>query len=132
MGAIFLGGAVLGGPETRLMPMPAGLSAGQGQLAIDVNFRAVVLGHHDRRLDAALLRLVNRISTQTGIPMAVGIQSGGTAPLVVECGSSGAEWPGLGEDESYRLDVSSSHTRLSAPTLLAPLLGMDTFSQLVG
>src|ERR1700682_4027927 len=130
--SIFLSGGVFGGPETRLMPMPAGLVAGQGQLAIDVNFRAVVSGHPDRRLDAALLRLVNRISRLTGIPMAVGIASGGAAPLVVECGASGAEWPALGEDESYRLDVSSSSARLSAATVIGALRGMETFSQLIG
>ena len=131
MASIFFCGSVFGGPETRLMPMPAGLVARQGQLAIDVNFRAVLLGQCGR-LDAALAHLVNRISRQTGIPMAVGIERSGTAPLVVECGSSGAEWPALGEDESYRLDVSSSSARLSAATVMGALRGMETFSQLIG
>ena len=132
MVSIFLRECVFGGPEGRLMPMPAGLVAGQGQLAIDVNFRAALSGNCGPRLEAGLSRLVNRISRQTGIPMSSGIEHGGTAPLVVECGTSGTEWPALGEDESYRLDVSSSSARLSAATVLGALRGMETFSQLIG
>ncbi|MDP8982428.1 MAG: family 20 glycosylhydrolase [Acidobacteriota bacterium] len=132
MASIFLPASVFGGPEARLMPMPAGVVAGQGQLAIDVNFRAALSGRCGPTLEAGLARLVNRISKQTGIPMAADLQNGGTAPLVVDCGAGGSEWPTLGEDESYRLDVTSSSARLSAPTALGALRGMETFSQLIG
>ena len=37
----------------------------------------------------------------------------------------------LGEDESYRLEVNSTGARLSAPTTLGVMRGLQTFLQLV-
>ena len=37
----------------------------------------------------------------------------------------------LGEDESYRLEVTPAHAHLTAPNPLGALRGMETFLQLV-
>ncbi len=37
----------------------------------------------------------------------------------------------LGEDESYRLDISNSGAKLNAPTTLGVMRGLQTFLQLV-
>ena len=51
--------------------------------------------------------------------------------LVIDCQSSGPSPDALGEDESYRLDVSPSQARLTAPTVVGALRGMETFLQLI-
>src|ERR1019366_5978596 len=104
-----------------LMPLPVTVRP--------ATFKAVLVSAADARLDAALGRFVVRLSRQTGIPM-LGLKD--AAPkLRVECASAGSEYPALGEDESYTLDVSSEGALLKAPTRAGALHGLETFGQLV-
>ena len=121
------------GPEAALplMPMPGNVSAGQGSLAIDSRFAVAISGYTDRRLEAAVTRLLARISRQTGMPVQREIVKNGSAALTVECRGAGPENPSLYEDESYQLDISSAGARLSAPTVTGALRGMATFVQLI-
>lgn len=115
-----------------LMPMPARLSMGSGSLTIDSRFSIAISGYSDQRLEAAAMRLLARISRQTGVPIPRQIGKGGSpAALVIACKSAGSAPPKLYEDESYQLEIAASGARLSAPTVTGALRGMATFVQLI-
>jgi hexosaminidase len=107
-----------------LMPMPATVVPGTGRLAVDSSFAVEAHGYSDARLDRAMKRLVARISRQTGIEI-----RGGKTVLWIECSGRGPEYPALGEDESYRVDVSTEGARIIANTVTGALRGMETFAE---
>ena len=121
--------APLAAASLPLMPYPASVAPGSGRLAIDSNFRISVEGFSNARLDAAVRRSTDRVFRQTGLYRA-GRPSQRPA-LRVECRAAGAEWPALGEDESYQLDVTGDGARLSAPTVTGIQRGLATFVQLI-
>jgi hexosaminidase len=107
-----------------LMPMPQTLVPGAGSLKIDSSFSVQAHGYSDARLDRAMRRLVARISRQTGIEMRAG-----KTVLSIECRAGGPQYPTLGEDESYRMDVSADGARISAATVSGAQRGMETFAE---
>ncbi len=112
-----------------MMPLPAQATPAEGKLPIDNTFKAALTGTPDARLDAALGRFVTQLSRQTGIPM-VGLKD--AAPkLRVEVAAPGNEYPTLGENEAYILDVIATGATLKAPTRAGALHGLATFAQLV-
>ena len=112
-----------------LMPLPVTVRPAEGKLTLDATFKAALVSSPDSRLEAAIGRFVVRLSRQTGIPMP-GLKD--AAPkLRVECAGAGGEYPALGEDESYTLDVSSEGALLKAPTRAGALHGLETLGQLV-
>ena len=113
----------------NLMPVPAKVTPGQGELAIDESFRVAFAGYREPRLDAAAARLVGRLAAKTGIPIAGAGQ--GAAALEVRCERAGSAVQTVRDDESYRLTVTPRGARLDAPTPLGVLRGMATFAQLV-
>jgi hexosaminidase len=116
-----------------LMPLPVKVETAPGKLAIDGSFSVAATGYSDLRLESALDRFVARVSRQTGIPMLAARHADATrATLRVECAARGAEYPSLGEDESYQLDISPDGARLKAATVAGALHGLETLAQLVG
>jgi hexosaminidase len=109
--------------------MPAHLTHGEGRLTVDSSFSIAIQSHQDRRLASAAARLVARLSRQTGVPMFA--EPSSTATLAIECAAAGPVYPSLGEDESYRLEVSSGAAKLTAPTSTGILRGLETFAQLL-
>src|SRR5207245_3093618 len=87
-----------------VMPMPVKMTIGSERLVIDNSFQIAVSGASDPRLDAAAARITARLSHQTGIPF-LGPKANPT--FRVECAARGNEYPTLGEDESYTLDVAA-------------------------
>ena len=119
------------------MPLPFKVETLPGKLVIDASFSVAATGYTDLRLEAALDRFAARVSRQTGIPMlAARPPNAGRVTLRVECAGApsgpGAKDPSLGEDESYRLDVTPDGARLQAPAVAGALHGLETFAQLVG
>jgi len=112
-----------------LMPLPVTLRPATGKLTLDATFKAALVSAPDARLDAAIGRFVVRLSRQTGIPM-LGLKDA-TPKLRVACAAAGNDYPTLGEDESYTLDVTSDGALLKAPTRAGALHGLETFGQLV-
>ncbi len=115
------------------MPLPVTMRPGTGKLTLDSTFKAALLNAPDARSDARLVaavgRFVVRLSRQTGIPM-LGLKD--AAPkLRILCAGAGSDYPTLGEDESYTLDVTSEGALLKAPALAGALHGLETFGQLV-
>jgi hexosaminidase len=118
------------------MPLPVKVETASGHLALDGSFSVAATGPTDLRLETALNRFAARISRQTGIPMlAARPADASRATLRVECAGvpsgPGAEYPSLGEDESYQLDVAPGGARLQAATVAGALHGLATFAQLV-
>src|SRR5258708_24300809 len=130
MKTILLGLTYLFLPQgiAQTMPLPWKVAAGSGRLTIDSSFRVDTTGYSDRRLQAAIDRFVARVSRQTGIAMRPGTSH---AALQIECHESGSEYPALGEDESYQLDVSSAGGRLRATIVTGAMRGLETFAQLI-
>jgi hexosaminidase len=113
-----------------IMPLPAHVERGQGEFPIDGNFGIVLKGYKEPRLERARQRFLDTLSQETGIPLwrqAVvnephfTIQTAGPSATVQE----------LGEDESYRLEISTTKVQLTAPNPLGVLRGLQTFLQLV-
>ena len=118
--------------ELNLMPQPAQITAGQGKLKIDQSFRLALTGYHEPRLERACARFVSRLEHLTGIPLSAeppAVGSEATLEIATTAGSSPVQK--LGEDESYRLEVTSTRARLTAANPLGVLRGMETFLQLV-
>ena len=116
-------------PQLNLMPMPASVQPGSGQLPITQSFSVTVTGTHDATLDAAVQRFTKQLSLQTGIPFRP--KDGAAATLTVHADKGLEPIQKLGEDESYQLTVSDSGAQLTASTALGALHGLQTFLQLV-
>jgi hexosaminidase len=118
--------------QPNLMPWPSKIAFKAGSLSIDQTFRIGFAGYQEPRLRASAERFIARLSAQTGIPIPVEIvQNPAQATLEILCDHAGEPIQSLGEDESYRLDVTEKHAELTAPTPLGVLRGMETFMQLV-
>lgn len=111
-----------------LMPAPARLQWGAGELVVSESFQATRSGAKDPRVDGALRRTLARIEGMLGR----GLRPGGGEPaLAVVVTSPGLPVQSLGEDESYRLVVTPRGARLDAPNPLGALRGLETFLQMV-
>ena len=110
--------------------MPSTVQLGTGQLPIPQSFSVVVTGTHDASLDRGVARFVAQLSGQTGIPFRPKADTANpTLSIHVAHGREAVQK--LGEDESYELAISESGAKLTAPTPLGALYGLQTFLQLV-
>jgi hexosaminidase len=116
-------------PQLNLMPMPASVQTGTGQLPITQSFAVAVTGTRDASLDSAAQRFVTQLSRQTGIPFRPKPGAAPTLQIHADHGRQAVQK--LGEDESYELTVTDSSAKLTAPTTLGVLRGLQTFLQLV-
>lgn len=113
-----------------LMPMPQHVTVGDGQLKIDANFTIGLEGYKDARLESARKRFLDTLSRETGIPYHDEATTGPTTLMVKTEGTSDAVQH-VGENESYHLEISSTHALLTAPNPLGAMHGLQTFLQLV-
>jgi hexosaminidase len=112
----------------KLMPMPVKVVRNPGQLRIDSSFRIVSSGTKDARVEAAIERLSARVSRQAGLSA---VRLATKSILSVDCRQSSPEFPVLGGDESYQLEVTADAAQLTAGTCTGALRGMETFAQLI-
>jgi hexosaminidase len=121
------GGAPLSLP---LMPVPAGVHVSAGRLAVTgTTLAAVWSSQPDTRLRAAFARAEARWKSR----LAAGGPEG-PAPgtrLFIDCRGAGPEIPGLGDDESYTLDVGEGQVRIGAPNAFGAMHGLETLLQLL-
>lgn len=115
----------------NLMPLPASIQAGQGQLRVNGSFAIGVAGYSDGRLDRAIVRLQQRIEGRSGVQIPLGIARGSNAVLTVKCVSAGSEIPKVGDDESYSLEIGAQQATLKANTVVGAIRGLETVLQLV-
>jgi len=113
-----------------LMPLPVKMETAPGKLPIDANFVVETVGSNPR-LAPAVRSFLARVSRQTGVLYApVPPPPEDAHRLTVDC-AGGPEYPTLGEDESYTLDVSDAEARIQAATAEGAIHGLATFAQLI-
>ena len=124
-------------PESQtplhLMPWPANVKTGSGQLLVQNTFTVGLRSDSDPHLRRALDIFLNDLRRQTGstaIDFSVS-KDATNAQLSVSADHASKEVQELGEDESYKLEITSTHADLTAPTTLGVMRGLQTFLQLV-
>jgi hexosaminidase len=118
-------------PALNLMPIPASMQAGSGNLRVDSSFSVALTGHTEPRLERGVERFLHQLALQTGLLVNSKPVNSAQATLVVHTDHASKEIQEVGEDESYVLEVTSSGARLNAPTPLGALHGLQTFLQLL-
>lgn len=116
--------------QLAMMPLPAHAVLDQGQFLIDGSFGIALEGYTDLRLLRARQRFLDTLSQETGIPLWREAQFNQPHFIVQTTGPSDPVQQ-LGEDESYRLDITATEVRLTAANPLGVLHGLQTFLQLV-
>jgi hexosaminidase len=118
--------------QLNLMPVPASVHMGTGQLVVDSSFSVGIGSAPDPQLRRAVDRFLNSLRRETGmLPLDMSVGDASKATFVVTAARSSKEVLELGEDESYTLEVTASGAKLSAATTLGAMHGMQTFLQLV-
>jgi hexosaminidase len=113
-----------------LMPVPASVQLGTGEFLIGSNFKISLKGQGGPRIERAADRFLHNLSQRTGIPLRR-ISDDSAATFIVTCGVARSNVQALGEDESYRLEITATEVHLDAPNPLGVLHGLQTFLQLV-
>src|SRR6266481_3774308 len=116
--------------ELNLMPMPSSVQLGTGQLPIDQFFSVAVTGFQEATLERGVQRFVAELSQQTGL-LLKHKPSDASPTLSIHADHGREPVQKLGEDESYELAITDSGAKLTAPTPLGILHGLQTFLQLV-
>ncbi|MDD5581725.1 MAG: beta-N-acetylhexosaminidase [Candidatus Marinimicrobia bacterium] len=119
--------------EHTLMPIPKEILWDSGEFRLDESFRINVVGEAGDRTFKAATRALQRLSGRTGLffeqDYITGINQSPEAGFELMCYRPGELK--LGEDESYRLRISSREIILEAETELGLLHGLETWLQLL-
>ncbi|MGB9205553.1 MAG: family 20 glycosylhydrolase [Terriglobales bacterium] len=115
----------------NLMPVPAKVQVGTGQLVVDQAFTVVSTGRKDDRLDRGISSFLDQVSRQTGMTLNGQPADARNATLVIHAENAGRKVQELDEDESYTLEITTSRATLTAPNALGVLHGLQTFLQLI-
>jgi hexosaminidase len=116
----------------NLMPVPASLQVGAGQLVFGPMFSVAITGHTEPRLQRAVDIFLTDLRRQCGmLPADTTVADPSSATLVIHSEDGSKEVQEVGEDESYALEVTPNNAQLSAPTTLGVMRGLQTFLQLV-
>jgi len=118
-------------PMLNLIPVPAHLQTGSGSLRVDPSFSVALTGYAEPRLDRAVDRFLQQLARQTALPLTMKPMKSPKATLVIQTEHPGKEIQEVGENESYVLEVSATGAKLTAPTPLGTMHGLQTFLQLV-
>ena len=116
-----------GQSNLQLMPMPAKVQPGSGELLIEKSFSISGSACNDPRFERASQRFMQTLFRQTGVPF---VGEAKAQALTVSCARDGDPQK-VGEDESYRLQIAASGALIEAPTSLGAMHGLETFLQLV-
>jgi hexosaminidase len=118
-------------PVVHLMPLPASVQAGSGSLQVDSSFSIVLSGYTEPRLERAADRFLRQLAKQTALPIALKPTKSAKPTLLIQTDHASREVQELSEDESYTLEVIASGAKITAPTPLGTMHGLQTFLQLV-
>lgn len=120
-------------PDHALMPIPKHVLWDEGKYPVDDSFRINVIGEAGERTFKAATRALRRLSGRTGLffdqDYITGINQSPEANLELMCHRPGELK--LGEDESYRLRISTREMIIEAETELGLLHGLETWLQLL-
>ena len=115
----------------NLMPMPTSVEPGVGRLAVDQSFSVAIAGFKDATLERGIDRFIADLSRQTGMFLKQKPVDSPTPTLLIHAVYGRDRVQSLSEDESYELVISESGAKLTAPSPLGVLHGLQTFLQLV-
>src|SRR5436190_1427535 len=118
-------------PAPNLIPVPASVKSGTGSLRVDSSFSVALTGYTEPRLERGVERFLQQLSRQTALPVNLKPAKSAQATLVIHTDHANKEIQEVGEDESYVLELTTTGAKLTAPTLLGTLHGLQTFLQLV-
>src|SRR5215475_3014767 len=105
--------------QHNLMPVPASIKLDTERLPVDSSFKVAIRGHSDARLQSGIARFIERLEGRTVLSFTSGLAPDDQATtLIVHCDGPGKDIPALGEDESYRLDITYRQAILRAPTVV--------------
>ncbi|MEZ5426966.1 MAG: family 20 glycosylhydrolase [Pyrinomonadaceae bacterium] len=118
--------------QIDLMPVPANIDWKDGRLNLTKDFRVAVKGPADERLKNYVFRVMRRLEGRTVMSFARELATDGAgAQLLIETQSAAPAVPKLGDDESYRLEIDGDQARLTAPTGVGAMRGLETLLQLL-
>ena len=119
-------------PVLNLMPIPTSVQPGTGWMIIDSSFSVGINGYSDSRLERSVELFLSNLRRQTGMPaQLMRLSEAAQARLVIQASRANQAVQELGEDESYRLEITTGSAKLSAPTGLGVMRGFQTFLELV-
>ena len=118
-------------PEIHVMPLPASVSAGSGEFVVPARLEINMSGAKDARLNRAAERFVSGLAKKTGIPFAMKPAKAKAAKLSIHIEQASKDVVEVGEDESYKLDITPDEVRIDAPTTLGAMHGLQTLLQLI-
>ena len=135
---VFAGAGAACAQQIALMPMPASAQRADGALTVTPaqgrsDFTFSYGATHDARLQAATLRMLDRLDRTCGGDVrrsALNGQPGARATLAIEVAGPGQAVQGVDEDESYTLKVTPESATLAAATDVGAMRGMETLLQL--
>src|SRR6202521_1538346 len=115
----------------NLMPLPTSVQLGDGRLPVDQSFSVAVTGFRDAMLERGVQRFAAELSRQTGMFLKQKPADSANPTLLIHAAHGSEKVQRLGDDESYELVINQSGAKLTAPTSLGVLHGLQTFLQLV-
>lgn len=126
--------AAEGPPTLNLMPVPAQLELGEASIEIGPEFSVTIEGEGGTpRLRGGVGRMLRRLSDRSALffdnSTFLQLKGRSMAAMVVTADRAGEL--ALGEDESYRLTITSDGIALQAATDIGALRGLETFLQLL-
>lgn len=97
-----------------VMPLPSHSVSGEGGFLIDGTFGIALKGYTEPRMERARQRFLDTLSRETGIPL---WREAAVNPphFTLQIAGPSRQVQQLGRDESYRLEISSTHIQLTAP-----------------
>lgn len=116
----------------NLMPVPANIAWKNGRLPVTKNFMVALSGKTDERLKTYIFRVMRRLEGRTIFEFSREYSNDpANATLSIEAASTGNAIPKLGDDESYNLEISDKQAKLTAPTTVGAMRGLETLLQLL-
>jgi hexosaminidase len=116
----------------NLMPVPANIQWLRGRMPVTKNFTVAVTGKTDERLRAYVFRVMRRLEGRTILEFSRDLTNDtANAGLLIETQSTGNAVPQLGDDESYQLEINDRQAKITAPTTVGAMRGLETFLQLL-
>jgi len=111
-----------------IMPLPAHAVLGEGEFPIDGNLGIALKGYKEPRLERAQQRFFDMLSRETGIPL--WREAILNAPnFIIQTAGPSAAVQQLGEDESYRLEISTTGVQLWRKPARGPSRTPDRHSE---
>lgn len=114
----------------NLMPVPASVAWKNGRLAVTKDFSVAFVGKSDERLKKYVFRIMRRLEGRTIFEFSREFSSNpANSALLIETRSTGNAIPQLGDDESYNLEITETQAKITAPTTVGAMRGLETFLQ---